>query len=103
MQNKKSDILSRDEFIKVINNIYEMHQYHNKLNKFIFQPDCTEDVFLLLHRIFGKADENEWIEYFVFELECGHKWEEGLVLDENGNDIRLSNPGELYDFLCELM
>ena len=37
--------------------------------------------------------------YFIYELEFGSKWHEGMVLDKNGNDIPLKDASDLYDLL----
>jgi len=37
--------------------------------------------------------------YFVYELEFGEKWKEGVVTDVDGNDIPLKNSSDLYDLL----
>lgn len=42
------------------------------------------------------------ISYFVFELDFGHKYEPGMVTDENGNEIDISSAEKLYDYLTEL-
>lgn len=49
--------------------------------------------------ILGERDKDEWIEYFCFELNFGKKWEPGLIRDDNGLDIVLQTPEDLYDLL----
>jgi len=39
-----------------------------------------------------------WISFFVYELEFGTNWNEGIIIMDN-EDIRMSNAGELYDML----
>jgi hypothetical protein len=40
-----------------------------------------------------------WVEYFCFQLEFGKKNNEVKVYDTDNTEIRMSTPGELYDFL----
>lgn len=106
----QSNILSKENFIEIMNDLEEVSNYQNGLNRFfrehnvdgyIFQPDCSSSVIKLLHIIFGKADENDWIEKFCFILNYGQKWKSEMFTDKNGTDIRLSTPEELYELLTE--
>lgn len=100
--------LSKEEFIKAINDVEVTYKYQENLNNFfkknnvegyIFQPDCVATVLRLLHVFFNDEDKEEWIEYFCFELNFGKKWEPGIVKDENGADIILQTPEDLYNVL----
>ena len=44
-------------------------------------------------------DEYEYIDYFIYELDYGHKYEAGMITDENGQDIDIHTPELLYDFI----
>lgn len=46
-------------------------------------------------------DNGSWIEYFICELNYGKEWKPGTITDENGCDVVLSTPEELYDFLVK--
>lgn len=103
----QNHILNKEEFVSVMEDLKEANDYQQDLNAFfqkhdvdgyIFQPDCSCTVIRLLHILFGEQDENEWINYFCFDLDFGRKWKPGKV-SAKGNDIRLSTPEELYDHL----
>lgn len=68
---------------------------------YIYQPDCVCSTLKLLHHIFGEKDRNEWISYFCFELNFGRKYKEGLVTDDNGNNISLETFDDLYTLLTK--
>ena len=51
----------------------------------------------LLERIF----DTDMISYFIYELDYGKKYKAGCVLDENMNEIDLSTPEKLYDYLVQ--
>ncbi len=51
----------------------------------------------LLATIFDDTDK--WIEYYIYELEFGAKYEPGCAKDANGDDIDVSSPAALYDVL----
>lgn len=76
-QNKTVPI-TKEQFIKAINDIKE---YHEKINKIQIDE-------------FGNN-----IGYFVYELKFGTQWAPVIVTDENGNDIKLETAENLYDYL----
>ena len=65
----------------------------------IFYPYSNYEVQMVkvLEDIFH--DTGEWISYYIYELDFGRKWEPGCVT-EDGKDIPLSTPEELYDMLA---
>ena len=104
-------MISKEFFIQCINDVKECEEYAVKLNDFfrknkvegyIFQPDCSATVVRLLHEIFGKADANDDISYFCYELDFGKRWQKGMIKDTvNGKqvDIDMSSAEKLYDYL----
>lgn len=46
-------------------------------------------------------DKDSWIEYFIYELNFGEKYEDGMIKDENDKIIRLRNSSDLYAFLLK--
>ncbi len=100
-------MLSKEIFIKVIEDVKEKYDYQNELNTFykshgadgyIFQPDCAESVLLLLEYLFND-DEDHMISYFCYELDFGRSWKPGDVEDPNGQEIKMETPEDLYNFL----
>ena len=53
-------------------------------------------VFLLKKMLHDKYD---YIEYFIYELDYGRKYEAGIITDENGQDIDIHTSDLLYDFI----
>lgn len=102
--------ISKEDFIKAINDIEKVNKYHDSLNSFfqknevdgyIFQPDCVDTVLRLLHIVFGEADRDNWIEYFCYELNFGKKWKSGCITKKDGTDIKLETSEDLYNYLME--
>lgn len=100
-------MLSKEVFVEVINGVKDKFDYQVELNDFyrkhgadgyIFQPDCAEEVLMLLEYIFGD-DEDHMISYFCCELDFGRDWKPGDVEDANGREIKMGTPEDLYDFL----
>lgn len=70
---------------------------------FLYEQLCDlelqESILEILKNEFD--DHSEWIEYFVYELAWGSKYEDGWIKDENGNNIVLRTLEDLYDLLIE--
>lgn len=101
-------MISKEEFVKAINDVKNTTKYQEGLNNYfrknnaegyIFQPDCCDTVLRLLHTYFANGDKNEWIDYFCFELDFGRKWEHGSIKDKDGNEIVLKTPEDLYELI----
>lgn len=101
-------MLSKEIFVQVIEDVKKKCDYQSELNDFykshgadgyIFQPDCSESVLLLLENIFD--DKDNWISYFCFELDFGQNWKEGMITSKHGDDIPLSTTEELYNLLTD--
>ena len=83
------------DFIEVYNDL--LHKYGAE--GYISFPDCVDAVIELLSYIFG--DEDDWIGYFIFELEFGKRYVEGMVTREDGTNIPLATTDDLYRLLTE--
>lgn len=106
-QNNKYVPMTKERFVESINAIKE---YHKKINNIqtvleencedsIFWPPSLEDALVkVLEDSFN--DETDIIEYFIYELEFGDKWEPGYI-EDNGKDIKMQTPEELYDYLVD--
>ena len=101
-------MLSKEEFVKAINDVENVCRYQEGLNNYfrknnvdgyIFQPDCSSTVIGLLHTILGEKDKDEWIDYFCFELDFGKKWKEGTITEKNGTEIILKTDEDLDSLL----
>lgn len=49
----------------------------------------------------GDIDKYSWIEYFIYELNFGEKYEDGMIKDEHDKIIRLKNSSDLYALLIK--
>lgn len=46
-------------------------------------------------------DENDWIGYFIYELDWGKSYKRGSIKDEKGKIIKLKTIKDLYNLLTE--
>lgn len=109
----KNNILSKDEFVAIMNEWDEVKQYHDALNMvvnkycdnaYLDQPDCSIGLLHTLSKMFTTNNDSDvcvLIEFFVGELDFGRDYVKGLVTDENGNEIMLRNAEDLYDLLVK--
>lgn len=53
----------------------------------------------LLKYLTDDYDEYPWIEYFIYELDFGSKYKDGMIKDSEGDIIKLENSSDLYALL----
>lgn len=46
-------------------------------------------------------DEDDWIGYYIYELDWGEKYEDGIITDEFGDIVRLKTYDDLINLLEE--
>lgn len=101
-------ILKKERFCKTMNQIQKVYDYGDKLNQFfkenhvdgyLHEPNCIEQTLGLLAFIFD--DKDQWIDYWVYELDFGRRYKEGTITDSNGENIPLETAEELYELLVK--
>lgn len=60
-----------------------------------------EDTVVSLLEIIFKDKENQWLAYWIWELNYGEVYNDGDVTEEDGTIISLRTAEELYDFLIK--
>jgi len=90
-----SDIKLFQEAQDSINDGFKMLGQDSRI--MITEPESV--VVRLLEAVF--KDKGEWIQYFLYQLDWGEKYEDGCITDIDGSFIRLSTIRELYDFLLK--
>lgn len=103
------NILSFDEFNKVMSGVISEIEFQDKIYKAIrdlgydgeyFRNTPTVDsTLMLLNNIFDDNSEYPIIDYWVYELECGKAWKPDSVVDDDGCSIPLKTISNLYDEL----
>ena len=110
---KTTNVLSEQEFVNIINRLREASDLQEQVDKLFrnsreniendfcnaaaLQISHESSVVFLLKRIMH--DQYEYIDYFIYELDYGRKYETGMIIDENGQDIDIHTPKLLYDFI----
>ena len=102
--------MSKESFCRVMDNYKSMFSFTDEMNELfdkykadgnIYPPLCTSTVIDLLEFIFN--DKDQWINYWIFELDFGKNYEDGYVKDEHGEVIPLKTTEDLYDLLVRNM
>ena len=108
-------MISKQEFVDIINKLKAVNDFVDKTNEEARNLDDAiisdffnasslsisheQIVVQLLENIF---DDTDIISWWLYDLDYGRKYENGCILDANGNIIDLSMPEKLYDYLIEL-
>ena len=105
--------LSKEEFVEIVNRLRDSSDLVGKVNELFrnsrdnvecdfcngaaLQISHESTVVFLLRKLLNDAVEN--IDYFIYELDYGRKYESGMITDENEKDIDFSTAEKLYDYL----
>lgn len=107
--------LSKEEFVSIIDKLRDSSDLVDKINE-LFQDsrenvECDfcngaglqisheSTVVFLLRKLLNDAFED--IEYFIYELDYGRKYEPGMITDENSQNIDFSSAEKVYEYLTE--
>ena len=96
--------ISKQNFIKYINKIKQLRSAEDTLNSagelFDFSMSFGHHEQLIVDILEDTFDdeENGWINYWIYELDFGSKWSEGIVIMDD-EDISMRDAGELWDLL----
>ena len=107
-------MITKKEFIKIINNLKEVNDFVNETNKkakklndaiisdfyntMSLSISHENIVVKLLENMFNDKDIISW---WLYELDYGKEFKKGYLKDENGLDIDVSTAGKLYDYLIK--
>ena len=107
--------LSKKEFVKCIDHLKAARDLQDQVDElFRKSRDNIEWDFLnaaslqishenlvvsLLENLMDDDEKYPDISYFIYELDYGRRWQPGYVIDGNGEDIDMSTPEKLYDYL----
>lgn len=110
---KKNILIDKKEFTGYMERIRNYLEFDDKLNGLLrdYRHMFVDDIEIKLPTVFlvdtvnllemVTADEDEWISYFIFELDCGKSWKPGTVTEQDGTDIPLGTIDDLWNLLVE--
>ncbi len=101
-------MISKEFFVKVINELRDLSCIYDDINDIgrklssfgIYCYEYEDLIVKILQEVF-KDKKNDWLGYYIYELNFGKNWVEGKVTDREGNDIPLKTAENLYDILMD--
>lgn len=101
--------ISKKQFLSYIDRLLEYNKREDNFSKamadycddiWFFHPkDMLSLVVDLLIDLTNDDKDDSMIEYWMYELEYGSKWEPGIITTFDGVDIKLQTPEDLYNYL----
>ena len=101
--------MTKKEFIKILTELVSLKKDEENLNKAFekLEPEfnCVsfsrhESLIIRLLEI-AMNDKSNWIEYWIYECDCGKDAEKGGVRDKDGKDIPIKTMDDLYNLLIK--
>lgn len=101
-------VFSKEQFVNFMDKLEEYVHKNNDIEEFlrkelelgmIYGPveKCCDLIVLILQTAMN--DENDWINYYIYELDFGKSYKKGSITDVDGTDIPLRNAEDLYKLL----
>ncbi|MDD4804636.1 MAG: hypothetical protein PHN69_05635 [Candidatus Pacebacteria bacterium] len=109
-QLKENEMISKENFIKYMNELHSLCKAEDELNNAL-QNIGTENILwfdkhksLIVDILQDAFDdkENDWIGYAIYELDWFSKYEDGTITFD-GKNVPLKDAGDLYDLLVDNM
>lgn len=100
--------MNKDLFIDTINQIEELHRESEEVNSVLKKIDPefgggyihNKSITILENLVKALVnDQYDNIGYYMWEIDFGKGYKDGMITDADGNNIRLSNASELYDLI----
>ena len=97
-------MINKQTFIKMIELIKEYTELSDTIRKasdgtISVNYDAYEAALVnLLEIVFN--DKSDWISYFLYELDFGKRYKDGMITD-NDQNVKLATPEDLYNLLVE--
>lgn len=100
--------MKKEVFVKIINGIKAQREHDReistKLKDIFIDFDGWYDTDKVIAQIEDALkeefnDKNDWISYFIYDLDFGDSYSEGDVTEKDGTIIDISTVEKLYDFL----
>lgn len=109
-------MITKQEFINIMDSLKEASKIQDKINDIfrnaknnIINDFCNAGALSISHEqivvdlLSNMFNNEEDIGYFIYELDYGTKYKDGMIAENNGDIIDLSDSGKLYDYLIKNM
>lgn len=109
-------MISRNEFIKIIDRLRETNDFVNEVNDKSrnLRDSIMSDFFnasslsisfedIVVNLLEDMFDGTDMISWWLYDLDYGREYKRGCLKDCNGKNINVSDSGKLYDYLIKEM
>lgn len=109
-------MISRNEFIKIIDRLRETNDFVNEVNDKSrnLRDSIMSDFFnasslsisfedIVVNLLEDMFDGTDMISWWLYDLDYGREYKRGCIKDCNGKNINVSDSGKLYDYLIKEM
>lgn len=99
--------MKKEKLKKYLESIKKITEQESKLDDALreispdfggYSNELAIDTLLNMMKDLAK-DESEWIDYFIFELDWGKSYKDGMVTDENGKNIPLATIDDVLNII----
>lgn len=99
--------MKKEKLKKYLESIKKITEQESKLDDVLreispdfggYSNELAIDTLLNMMKDLAK-DESEWIDYFIFELDWGKSYKDGMVTDENGENIPLATIDDVLNII----
>ena len=100
--------MNKELFVNTINKMEELYEEQELFSNVLKKIDndfggCLihNKTITLLEDLVKKLvnDKYDYISYYLWELDFGKEYKDGVITEADGSIIKLSNPEELYDLI----
>lgn len=100
--------IEKKEFVEIMNSLKEIREAEDKATEalqvlgiegYFSIYKATSIIEKILAIEFDDDEDNDYIGYFIYELEFGKNYYDGIITESDGTPIPMSTSEELYDFL----
>ena len=100
--------MNKELFVNTINKMEELYEEQELFSNVLKKIDndfggCLihNKTITLLEDLLKKLvnDKYDYISYYLWELDFGKEYKDGVITEADGSIIKLSNPEELYDLI----
>ena len=106
-------LISYSTFCNILTHFKDEDEFADKFRTLLYQydkrefidPDSFHDFNMhslmldVLEEIF--QDKNHWIAYYIYELDYGNAYKPGMINYDDGRDVPLRTPQDLWNLLME--
>jgi len=102
-------MISEKDFVSTLEKLKKKSQFEDDIGNVFLKyeesyptfPSCIDEAVFALDRCF-ENNEDDWVGYWVFELDFGRRYHDGCVMTKDGEKIDISTPDKLYKFILTL-